>query len=180
MNLFLQFGWRSSPGYWDLVASSLEHVYNQTKFQDAVLPEHYRSAVAHVRVDANAGWETMPISPACERVPSAGVVAGSPDAGRETMPIPPDYKRVPGSGITAGVTDAGWETMSILPDHIRIPGAGVAAGAPGPDRETISIPSDYERVPGNAGDAGDTFFVRFHVDDGILVEARFFQDGRRL
>ena len=28
VDLFLQFGWRSSPGYWDLVASSLEHAHN--------------------------------------------------------------------------------------------------------------------------------------------------------
>ena len=47
--------------------------------------EHGRSAVAHVRVGANTGWETMPIPLDCKRVPSAGVVAGSPDAGRETM-----------------------------------------------------------------------------------------------
>ena len=175
-NLFLQFGWRSSPGFRDLVTSSLEHAHNQTSFQDAVVSEHGRSAVAYVRVDADACWETMPIPPDCERVPSAGVVAGSPDACRETtpIPIPPDCERVPGSGITAGVTDAGWETMSIPPDYTHIPGAGVAAGAPGPDRETVPIPSDCERVPGNAGNADDPFFVRFYVGDGILVDVRFF------
>ena len=32
----------------------------------------------------------------------------------------------------------------------------------------------------NGGDAGDLFFVRFYVDDDILVEVRFFQDRRRL
>lgn len=47
-------------------------------------------------------------------------------------------------------------------------------------RETMSIPSDCERVSGAGGNAGDQFFVRFYVDDGILVEVRFFQDGRRL
>ena len=70
--------------------------------------------------------------------------------------------------------------MLIPPDRTHIPGAGVATGAPGPDQETMSIPSDCERVPGNGGDAGDPFFVRFYVDDGILVEVRFFQDGRKL
>ena len=89
-----------------------------------MVSEHGRSAVAHARVDADAGWETMPIPPDCERVPSADGVVGSLDAGREMMPIPPDCERVPGS-----------------------------AGAPGPDRETMPIPSDCERLPCNGGDA---------------------------
>ena len=96
------------------------------------------------------------------------------------MPIPPACERVPGSGITAGVTDAGWEMRSIPPDFTNIPGIGVAAGAPGSDRETMPTPSDCKRVPGNGGDAGDIFFVKFYVDDGILVEVRFFQDRRKL
>ena len=141
-----------------------------------MISEHGRSAVAHVSVGADAGWETMPIPPDCERVPSASVVAGSPDTGRETMPIPPDWERVPDFGVTAGVTDVGWETISIPPDQAHIPGAG----APGPDRETMPIPSDCERVAGNEGDAGDPFFVRFCIDDGILVEVRSFLDERRL
>ena len=78
---------------------SLEHAHNQTIFQDAMVSEHGRGAVEHVRGDADAGWETMLIPPDCERVPSAGGVAGSRDAGRETMPIPPDCERLPGSGI---------------------------------------------------------------------------------
>ena len=49
VDVFLQFEGRSSPGYWDLVASSLEHAHNQTGFQDAVVSEHGRSAIAHVR-----------------------------------------------------------------------------------------------------------------------------------
>ena len=28
VDLFLHFGWRSSPGYWDLVASLLDHAHN--------------------------------------------------------------------------------------------------------------------------------------------------------
>ena len=60
--------------------------------------------------------------------------------------------------------------MSIPPDSTHIPGAGVAAGVPSPDRETMPIPSDCEGVPGNGSDAGNPFFVRFYVDDGILVE----------
>ena len=31
----------------------------------------------------------------------------------------------------------------------------------------------------DGGFAGSAFFVRYYVDDGVLVEARFFQDGRR-
>ena len=70
--------------------------------------------------------------------------------------------------------------MSIPQDRSHIPDAGVAIGAPGPDRETMPIPSECERVLGTGVDAGDPFFVRFYVDDRILVEARFFQDGRSL
>ena len=131
-------------------------------------------------MDTDAGWETIPIPPVYERVPSTGDAAGYPDADRETIPIPPDCKHGPGSGITASLADAGWETISTAPDYTRIRDAGIAAGAPGPDQETMSIPSDCERVPGNGSDAGDPFVVRFYVDGSILVGARFFQDGRRL
>lgn len=48
------------------------------------------------------------------------------------------------------------------------------------EREVMPIPPDCERVPGSGGGAGDRYFVRFHVDDGILVEVLFFRDGRRL
>ena len=42
------------------------------------------------------------------------------------------------------------------------------------------ILSDCERMLGNGSGAGDSFFVRFYIDDGILVEVHFFHDGRRL
>ena len=116
VDLFLNFGWHSRPGNWDLVASSLEHAHNQTNFQDEVASQHGRSVVAHVSADTDAGWKTMPISPDFKRVPSAGIVAGSPDAGTETRPIPPNCERVPGSGVIASATDARWEPMSIPPD----------------------------------------------------------------
>ena len=138
-----------------------------------VVSEHVRSAVAHVSVDADAGWETMRVLPDCERVPSAYIVAGSPDASRETIPIPPDCERVPGSGVTARATDASWETILISPDRAHMPGAGVAAVAPGSDREMMPIPSDCESVPGTGGDAGNSFFVRFFVDDNILIEVGY-------
>lgn len=47
-------------------------------------------------------------------------------------------------------------------------------------RETTPIPSNCERVRGAGGNCDDFFFVRFYVDGGILVEVRFFRDGRRL
>ena len=56
--MLLQFWWRSSLGYWDLVASSLEHSHTQTSFHDIMVSE-YGSTVAHVSVDADAKWETM-------------------------------------------------------------------------------------------------------------------------
>ena len=113
-------------------------------------------------------------------MPSAGVVAGSPGAGRETRSIPPDCDRVPVFGVTTGATEAGWKKMSISPDRAHVSDAGVAAKPPGLDRETMPIPSDFERVPGTSIDTSDPFYVHLCVDDGILVEVRFFQDGRRL
>ena len=70
--------------------------------------------------------------------------------------------------------------MSIPPDRAHILGAGVTDGAPSPHQDIISIPSDCERVPGAGSDAGNPFFVWFYVDDGILVEVRFFQERRKL
>ena len=97
MDMFLKFGWRSSPGVRDLETSPLEHARNQTSFQDVVVSKRDRSTVVKVSADADTDWETMPIPPDYERVPKAGVVAGSPDTGGKTMPIPPDYDRVPNS-----------------------------------------------------------------------------------
>ena len=77
--------------------------------------------------DADPGWETMLIQLDSERVPSAGVVTGSPDAGREMMLIPPDWEGVLGSGVTVGVIDDAWETMSVPPDRAHIPGDGFRA-----------------------------------------------------
>ena len=154
VDLFLQFGWRSSPGYWDLVAWSLEHAHNQTSSEDPMVSELGRSYVEHVSADADAGLETIPILPDCERVPDSRVTGGAPDVG--------------------------WETIRIPSDRTHIPDSGVAAGASGVDRETLPIPSDAERAPGTGGDTGDPFFVRLYVDDSILVKERFFQDERRL
>ena len=47
------------------------------RFRDAVVYEHGKNAGAHVNVDADAGWEPIPILPDCEHVPSTGVIAGS-------------------------------------------------------------------------------------------------------
>ena len=95
------------------------------------------------------------------------------------MLISPDCGCVPDSDVTAGATDALSETISIPPEHAHISGAGVA-GAIDPYRETVTIQSDCERVSSTHGDAGNPFFVWFYVEDGILVEVRFFQDWCRL
>ena len=46
----LQFGWRSSPGFWCLFASALEHSHVNTSFDDVVTTEAGREATAHVGV----------------------------------------------------------------------------------------------------------------------------------
>ena len=103
----MELWWRSSPGYWDLVASSLEHTHNQMRFIEAVVCDHGKSIEAHVNADADVVWETISIPPDCKCVPSAAGATSSPAAGRETMPIPLDCECVSGFGITAGATDVG-------------------------------------------------------------------------
>ena len=43
----------------------------------------------------------------------------------------------------------------------------------------VSLPRDCRPVPGVGGIAGSYFFVRYYVDDGILVEFQWWPDGRR-
>ena len=43
----------------------------------------------------------------------------------------------------------------------------------------VSLPRDCRPVPGAGGNAGSYFFVRYYVDDGILVELQWWPDGRR-
>ena len=43
----------------------------------------------------------------------------------------------------------------------------------------VSLPRDCRPVPGVGGNAGSYFFVRYYVDDGILVELQWWPDGRR-
>ena len=55
--------------------------------------------------------------------------------------------------------------------HVRIsPPRGVPV---------VSIPGDCGPVSGSGGNAGNYFFVRYYVDDGILVEVQWWPDGRR-
>ena len=43
----------------------------------------------------------------------------------------------------------------------------------------VAIPRDCGPVPGSGGSTGSYFFVRYYVDDGILVELQWWPDGRR-
>ena len=42
-----------------------------------------------------------------------------------------------------------------------------------------SLPRDCRIVSGSGGYAGSRCFVRYYVDDGILVEVQWWPDGRR-
>lgn len=46
-------------------------------------------------------------------------------------------------------------------------------------RAAIPVPADCRPVDGEGGYAGSPYWVRYYVDDGVLVEVRFFKDGRR-
>ena len=100
VDLRSQFGWRSSPGFWSLFSSALEHSHTHTTFQTASVLPMGAEAVQHVKV------------------------------------VPP--------------------TVS-----------------------AARLPRDCATIVMDGGFAGSVFFVRYYVDDGVLVEVRFFRDGRR-
>ena len=98
----LQFGWRSSPGFFCLFSAALEHAHRHTSYEDAVVMEQGRIATQHVAVTP-------------------------PKATDRPTPLPPGC-----------------------------------------------------RVPrGEGGGRRSLFFVRYYVDDGILVEVQWWPDGRR-
>ena len=43
----------------------------------------------------------------------------------------------------------------------------------------VSIPAGCGPVSGSGGNAGNYFFVRYYVNDGIVVELQWWPDGRR-
>ena len=43
----------------------------------------------------------------------------------------------------------------------------------------MPLRGDCQPVPGTGGNTGSFFFVRYYVDDGILVELQWWPDGRR-
>ena len=53
------------------------------------------------------------------------------------------------------------------------------APCPAVGDSVTSFPRDCRTVPGSGGYAGSRFFVRYYVDDGILVEVQWWPDGRR-
>ena len=73
-------------------------------------------------------------------------------------------------------THTTFQTASVLPvgaesvDHVHI----VSPTAP-----AARLPRDCATIVMDGGFAGPAFFVRYYVDDGVLVEAKFFQDSRR-
>lgn len=101
VDLRLQFGWRSSPGFWGLAAAALEHSHNHTSFRGA-------------------------------RPTASGVKAA------------------------AGVS---------IPER--------------PAARATPLPTGCNQLPGTGGGPDDVFFVRYYVDDGVLVEVQWFRDGRR-
>ena len=100
VDLRAQFGWRSSPGFWSLFSSALEHSHTHTTFQTASVSPVGAESVKHVKL------------------------------------VPPSVPATP-------------------------------------------LPRDCATLVMDGGFAGSAFFVRYYVDDGVLVEARFFRDGRR-
>ena len=101
VDLRLQFGWTSSPGFWGIFSSALEHSHTHTTFEDALVSEHGRGAAESVHI------------------------------------------------------------------------------ADARNRVVAPLPSDCADLGEWGGRFYDPFFVRYYVDDGILVEVQWWPDGRR-
>ena len=65
----LQFGWRSSPGFFCLFLAALEHAHCHTSYDDAVVMEQVNSATQHVAVNPPRATDRPPPSPSACRVP---------------------------------------------------------------------------------------------------------------
>ena len=71
----LQFGWRSSPGFWGLMASALEHSHNHTTFRGAKgakIPRAEKNAVAHDKVADHRPEIVVPIPFDCAKISGKG------------------------------------------------------------------------------------------------------------
>ena len=68
----------------------------------------------------------------------------------------------------ATVTAEGWKATQ----HIDVIEPPVSPPPP-------SFPPGCRTPPGAGGGKADRFFIRFYVDDGILVEVRWFRNGKR-
>lgn len=75
MNFRLLFGWRSSPRFWGLVVSALEH----TTFRGAVVSARAQGVAAHVWIAKRGVTETTLVPPGC------GVIVGSAGGAGDTF-----------------------------------------------------------------------------------------------
>lgn len=78
VDLRLQFGWRRSPGWWELAASMIEYVHRQTTVDTVRLTPSGVRAAAHVKIAPLTGKETTPTPPRC-RVQPVRVLVGWKD-----------------------------------------------------------------------------------------------------
>ena len=60
---------------------------------------------------------------------------------------------------------------AVVVEHVRL--------APSRGSPVASLPRDCKLVPGVGDNTGSFFFVRYCVDDDILVEVQWWPDGRR-
>ena len=68
----LQFGWRSSPGFFCLFSAALEHAHRHTSYGDAVVMAQGRAATGHVSVTPPRTTDRPASLPPGCRVPVVG------------------------------------------------------------------------------------------------------------
>ena len=76
MDLRLRFGWRNSPGFWELMASALDHTHTHSTFQDAAVFPYGAAAVEHVRLAPPRGVRLGPFLVVVDPFPVAAATPG--------------------------------------------------------------------------------------------------------
>ena len=76
VDLRTQFGWRSSPGFWSLFSSALEHSHTHTTFQTASVLPMGVEAVKHVKI-VESTTPAVPLPRDCDTIVMEGGFAGS-------------------------------------------------------------------------------------------------------
>ena len=78
VDLCLEFGWRSSPGFWGLLASALEHSHNHTSFFTHAVTDIGRRDAQPIHMAPLRTGRVAQLPPDCKTVQGLGGGVGDP------------------------------------------------------------------------------------------------------